>query len=58
MTLRWELTEGDVYDLVREVLGEVGGTCPSVSCRIGTETQLIIDIDEAAIEIARKLVAE
>lgn len=57
MTLRWDLTEDDVYDEVRTILADLGGTCPSVSCRIGAKTVLIIDIDEAATEIARKLVA-
>lgn len=55
MTLRGDLTEGDVYDIVRTTLGEEGWTPAG---KAESETVLCVDIDEVATIIAQKLVTE
>ena len=53
------LTEAEIYDIVRTVLGEEGTPLDNVdSAFVFTETDLVVDIDQVATLIARRLVAE
>lgn len=54
MTLRWHLTEDDVHEIVRTVLVEEGHCCDHLP---DDGPELVVDVDDVATIIARKLVA-
>lgn len=55
MALRWELTEDDIYEIVRTVIVEEGSVCEHTNDDGPT---IIVDVEAVSQEIARKLVAE
>lgn len=56
MTLRWDLTEDAVFDIVRDVLAEEA----ELLCEhLPHDGPIVaVDIDQVSAEIARKLVAK
>lgn len=55
MTTQRNLTEDEIYDIVRTTIGEEGWTPQG---KEDSETVLCVDIDEVSTIIARKLVSE